>query len=141
MILSCNLKNKKEKNMDNKKLTTEDISEFVEAFNTLFDLLKDIDPTYDDDDWCDCDDCDCDDCDCGYCDDYDCDRRNMRDDDGEDEDDDTVYRLTEKTIMMLVLKGFGIDVSLEKADEIYKALVNDLDKAGYIEYVPDDEDN
>lgn len=109
--------------MDNKKLTADDISEFVGAFNTLFDLLKDIDPTYDDDDWCDCGDCDCDDC------------------DNNDDDDDTVYRLTEKAIMMLVLKDFGIDVSLEKADKIYKALVNDLDKAGYVEYVPNDEDD
>ena len=130
MILSCNLKNKKEKNMDNKKLTTEDISEFVDAFNTLFDLFKDIDPTYDDDDWCDCDDCDCDDCD-------DCDN-NDRDD---DDDDEVVYRLTEKAIMMLVLKDFGIDVSLEKADKIYKSLVDDLDKAGYVKYVPEDEDD
>lgn len=114
--------------MDNKKLTTEDISEFVEAFNTLFDLLKDIDNTDDDDDGCD--DYDCDDCD-------DCDN-NDRDD---DDDDEVVYRLTEKAIMMLVLKDFGIDVSLEKADEIYKALVNDLDKAGYIKYVQDEKDD
>ena len=90
--------------MDNKKLTTEDISEFVEAFNTLFDLLKDIDHTDDDDDRCDCDNCDCDDCD-------DCDNN--------DDDDEAVYRLTEKAIMMLVLKDFGIDVSIEKADNIY----------------------
>lgn len=114
--------------MDNKKLTTEDISEFVEAFNTLFDLLKDIDHTDDDDDGCDCNNCDCDDCD-------DCDN-NDNDDDGE-----AVYRLTEKAIMMLVLKDFGIDVSLEKADKIYKKLVNDLDKAGYIKYVPDEKDD
>lgn len=112
--------------MDNKKLTTEDISEFVEAFNTLFDLLKDIDHTDDDDDWCDCDNCDCDDCD-------DCDNN--------DDDDEAVYRLTEKAIMMLVLKDFGIDVSIEKADNIYKKLVNDLDKAGYIKYVPDEKDD
>ena len=111
--------------MDNKKLTTEDISEFIEAFNTLFDLLKDID---DNDDGCDCNNCDCDDCD-------DCDN-NDNDDDGE-----AVYRLTEKAIMMLVLKDFGIDVSLEKADKIYKALVNDLDKAGYIKYVPGEKDD
>ena len=112
--------------MDNKKLTTEDISEFIEAFNTLFDLLKDINHTDDDDDWCDCDNCDCDDCD-------DCDNN--------DDDDEAVYRLTEKAIMMLVLKDFGIDVSLEKADKIYKALVNDLDKAGYIKYVPGEKDD
>lgn len=114
--------------MKNKNLTTEDISEFVDAFNTLFDLLKDIDPAYDDDDGCDCNNCDCDDCD-------DCDN-NDNDDDGE-----AVYRLTEKAIMMLVLKDFGIDVSLEKADKIYKALVNDLDKAGYIKYVLDEKDD
>jgi len=112
--------------MDNKKLTTEDISEFVEAFNTLFDLLKDIDHTDDNDDGCDCNNCDCDDCD-------DCDNN--------DDDDEAVYRLTEKAIMMLVLKDFGIDVSLEKADKIYKSLVNDLDKAGYVKYVPEDEDD
>ena len=116
--------------MKNKNLTTDDISEFVDAFNTLFDLLKDIDPTYDDEDWCDCDDCDCDDCD-------DCDN-NDRDD---DDDDEVVYRLTEKAIMMLVLKDFGIDVSLGKADEIYKRLVNDLDKAGYVEYVKDEKND
>lgn len=115
--------------MDNKKLTANDISEFVDAFNALFSLLKDIDPGADDDDWCDCNNCDCDDCD-------DCDN-NDRDDD----DDEIVYRLTEKAIMMLVLNDFGIDVSLEKADEIYKALVNDLDKAGYVEYVPDEKDD
>lgn len=118
--------------MKNKNLTTEDISGFVEAFNTLFDLLKDIDHTDDDDDGCD--DYDCDDCDCDDCDDCD---NNDRDDD----DDEAVYRLTEKAIMMLVLKDFGIDVSLEKADEIYKKLVNDLDKAGYIKYVPDEKDD
>lgn len=112
--------------MDNKKLTTEDISEFVKAFNTLFDLLKDIDHTDDDDDRCDCDNCDCDDCD-------DCDNN--------DDDDEAVYRLTEKAIMMLVLKDFGIDVSIEKADNIYKKLVNDLDKAGYIKYVPGEKDD
>lgn len=112
--------------MDNKKLTTEDISGFIEAFNTLFDLLKDIDHTDDNDDGCDCDNCDCDDCD-------DCDNN--------DDDDEAVYRLTEKAIMMLVLKDFGIDVSIEKADNIYKKLVNDLDKAGYIKYVPDGKDD
>lgn len=123
--------------MNNKKLTADDISEFVDAFNTLFSLLKDIDPGADDDDWCDCDNCDCcdcDDCNCDDCDDCD---NNDRDDD----DDEAVYRLTEKAIMMLVLKDFGIDVSLEKADKIYKALVNDLDKAGYIKYVPDGKDD
>ena len=104
--------------MKNKNLTTEDISEFVEAFNTLFDLLKDTDPVHNDDDDCDCN---------NY--------------DNNDDDDETVYRLTEKAIMMLVLKDFGIDVSLEKADKIYKALVNDLDKAGYIKYVPGEKDN
>lgn len=119
--------------MKNKNLTTEDISEFVEAFNALFDLLKDIDHTDDDDDGCD--DYDCDNCDCDDCDDCD---NNDRDD---DDDDEVVYRLTEKAIMMLVLKDFGIDVSIEKADEIYKALVNDLDKAGYIKYVPDEKDD
>ena len=118
--------------MYNKKLTTEDISEFVEAFNTLFDLLKDIDHTDDDDDGCD--DYDCDNCDCDDCDD-------CCDDDRDYDDDESVYRLTEKAIMMLVLKDFGIDVSLEKADKIYKALVNDLDKAGYIKYVPDGKDD
>ena len=112
--------------MKNKNLTTEDISEFVDAFNKLFSLLKDIDSGADDDDWCDCNNCDCDDCD-------DCDNN--------DDDDEAVYRLTEKAIMMLVLKDFGIDVSLEKADKIYKALVNDLDKAGYIKYVPDEKDD
>lgn len=112
--------------MKNKNLTTEDISEFVGAFNTLFDLLKDIDHTDDNDDGCDCDNCDCDDCD-------DCDNN--------DDDDEAVYRLTEKAIMMLVLKDFGIDVSIEKADNIYKKLVNDLDKAGYIKYVPGEKDD
>lgn len=112
--------------MDNKKLTTDDISEFVDAFNTLFSLLKDIDPGDDDDDWCDCDNCDCDDCD-------DCDNN--------DDDDETVYRLTEKAIMMLVLKDFGIDVSLDKADKIYKALMDDLDKAGYVEHIKDEKND
>lgn len=112
--------------MKNKNLTTEDISEFVDAFNTLFDLLKDIDPTYDDDDWCDCDNCDCKDCD-------DCNNN--------DDDDETVYRLTEKAIMMLVLKDFGIDVSLDKADKIYKALMDDLDKAGYVEHIKDEKND
>lgn len=103
--------------MDNKNLTADDISEFVDAFNTLFSLLKDIDPGADDDDWCDCGDCD------------------------NNDDDETVYRLTEKAIMMLVLKDFGIDVSLDKADKIYKALMDDLDKAGYVEHIKDEKND
>lgn len=56
-------------------------------------------------------------------------------------EDAEVYRLSQGFIMQMVLNDFGIDVSLRMSNAIFKSLMFELQRQGYIAKVGEDDNN